>query len=407
MPARHRRFALVVSLGLIALALAACSPSAGGPIKIYISLPLESRQGESIRKGIELAVRQAGGQVGNFEIVLVSRSDSLASGQWDAQREEANAHEAVADPDVMAYVGPMDSGAAVVSIPITNRGSLAHISPSNTAPGLTKVGFQPGWPGEFYPTGQRNYFRTCSTDDVQGPAAAIWARELGFRSVYILDDGEIYGVGVADLFEEKAADVGIEVLGRAMIDKTAADFSDVLRRVKGADPDLVFLGGYSENGAPRVAKQLRAMGIRAALMVPDGAADSYFVEQAGPAAEGVWGTLVGAPPDRLSGPIGAAFYRAYKAEYGAEPESFAQFGYDAARVVLAAIERAGVKDRKAILEAIAATRDFPGSGGLFSFDRNGDTTLITVSGNQVVNRKFELVRMLIGQAQGLSLLPGS
>ncbi|MGH2593428.1 MAG: branched-chain amino acid ABC transporter substrate-binding protein [Anaerolineae bacterium] len=392
--ARRHSSLLTLLLSLAALALPACGPTSGGPIKIYVSLPFQSRQGESIRKGVELALKQEGSRVSDFQIVPVYRTDSLNSGQWDAAREEANAHEAVADPDVMAYIGPMDSGAALVSIPITNRGGLAQISPSNTAPGLTKVGFQPGWPGQFYPTGRRNYFRTCPTDDVQGPAAAVWARQLGYRSVYVLDDGEVYGAGIADLFEEKAIDVGIEVLGRETIDKTATDFSPVLRRIAEAGPELVFLGGYTENGAPLVIKQMREMSIGADFMVPDGAADSQFVRQAGPAAEGVLGTLVGTPPDQLPAGIGEDFYNGYKAEYGEEPESFAQFGYDAARVVLAAIERAEAKDRKAILEAIGATRDFPGTGGLFSFDRNGDTTLITVSGNRVEGRKFIFVRLL-------------
>ena len=308
-----------------------------------------------------------------------------------------NAHEAVADADVIAYIGPFNSGAAESSILITNRGGLAQISPGNTAPALTKIGFYPGRPGEFYPTGRRNYFRTCPTDDLQGPAAAVWARELGYRSVYVLDDGELYGAGIADLFEEKAVDLGLKVLGRETIDKRAEDFAAVLRRVAQADPDLVYFGGVTPNGAPLLVKQMRDMNIRAAFMIPDGAVDSEFIQKAGAASEGVLGTLVGVPPQALTG-AGAEFYAAYLAEYGEEPEPFAQFGYDAARVVLDAVGRAGVRDREAILDAIAATREYPGTGGSFSFDRNGDTTLTTISGNRVVNGKFEFVSPLISSS---------
>jgi len=391
--ARRHSSLVTLLLSLAALALPACGPTAGGTIKIYTSLPLQTRQGESIRKGIELAVQEADFRAGDFQIVLVSRTDSLESGRWDGDREQANAREAVADPDVMAYLGPYNSGAAQVSIPITNRGDLTHISPGNTAPELTKVGFYPGRPGEFYPTGRRSYFRTCPADDLQGPAGAIWARDEGYRSVYVLDDGEVYGVGIADLFEEKAIDVRIEVKGRETIDKTATDFSPVLRRIAAADPDIVYFGGITPNGAPLIVKQMREMGIRAVYMVPDGAVDSEFIDEAGDAAEGVLGTLVGAPPQALTG-LGEKFYNAYKEAYGEEPEPFAQFGYDAARVVLDAIKRTEVKDRRTILDAVAATRDFPGTGGLFSFDRNGDTTLTTISGNRVEGRKFTFVRLL-------------
>jgi len=388
---------LAVLSVLTALIVSACGPASGGRLKIYTSLPLQTRQGESIRKGIELALKQAGWQAGGFQIEAEHRTDSLESGQWDADREQANAHEAVADPDVIAYIGPFNSGAAESSIPVTNRGGLAQISPGNTAPALTKIGFYPGRPGEFYPTGRRNYFRTCPTDDVQAPAAAAWARELGYRSVYVLDDGELYGAGIADLFEEKAVDLGLKVLGRETIDKRAEDFAAVLRRVAQADPDLVYFGGVTPNGAPLLVKQMRDMNIRAAFMIPDGAVDSEFIQKAGAASEGVLGTLVGVPPQALTG-AGAEFYAAYLAEYGEEPEPFAQFGYDAARVVLDAVRRAGVKDRKAILDAIAATREYPGTGGSFSFDRNGDTTLTTISGNRVVNGKFEFVSPLISSS---------
>lgn len=398
MYARPRHSLCILLLALAALTVgAACTPAPGRTLRIYTSLPLQTRQGESIRKGIALALTQANWQAGGFTIELVAHTDSVESGQWDADLEQANANEAVAGLNVIAYIGPFNSGAAEISIPITNRGGLAQISPGNTAPALTKFGFQPGRPGEFYPTGRRNYFRTCPTDDVQGAAGALWARQMGFTSVYVLDDGELYGSGIADLFEEKAADLGIQVRGRESIDKRAEDFGDVLRRVAQAQPDLVYFGGVTPNGAPLIVKQMREMGVQATYMVPDGSVDSEFIDKAGPASEDVLATMVGIPPRALTG-LGAEFYAAYVAEYGEDPEPFAQFGYDAARVVLAAIERTRANDRKAILDAIAATHGFPGTGGEFSFDRNGDTTLAAISGNRVVNGRFEFVQALMTSA---------
>ena len=86
--------------------------------------------------------------------------------------------------------------------------------------------------------------------------------------MYILDDGEAYGKGLADLFEETAYEVGLEVLGHVTINKTADDYQGVLRQVAAADPDLVYFGGYTPNGAPILVRQMREMGMTAGFMGP-------------------------------------------------------------------------------------------------------------------------------------------
>ncbi len=82
-------------------------------------------------------------------------------------------------------------------------------------------------------------------NEYQAPAAAHWAESLGFRSVYILDNGEAYGKGLADLFEETVYELGLEVLGHVTIDKMAGDYRKVLEEVAATNPDLVYVGGYT------------------------------------------------------------------------------------------------------------------------------------------------------------------
>ena len=394
---QHRATMIALLSLLIGLALgpAGCSLKSNRTIKIVTSFPMQRvALGKSAVNAVHLAVEERGGQVAGFPVELVVLDDGTETGQWDTTLEAANAQQAVADPRVMAYIGPLNSGAARVSIPITNQAGLVQISPTNTWPGLTKVGFAPGEPGILYPTGRRTYFRTCPTDEFQAPAAARWASSLGFRSVYILDDGEAYGKGLADLFEETAYELGIVVLGHVTIDKMADDYQTVLEQVAATHPDLVYFGGYTPNGAPILVRQMREIGMTASFMGPDAIVDSAFIAGAGEAAEGVYATLVGVPPSGWTEGAPADFAVRYRVRFGEEPEAFSHFAYDATRALLMAIEKAGTNDRKAILNAMTTLGEMEGIAGRFTFDVNGDTTITAVSGNVVHNGKFEYQKTL-------------
>jgi branched-chain amino acid transport system substrate-binding protein len=256
------------------------------------------------------------------------------------------------------------------------------------------VGFAPSEPGIFYPTGRRNYFRTCPTDEIQAPAAARWADSLEFHSVYILDDGEAYGKGLANLFEETAYEIGLEVLGHVTIDKMADDYEEVLTQVAATNPDLVYFGGYTPNGAPILVRQMREMEMTADFMGPDAIVDSAFIAEAGDAAGGVYATLVGVPPSGWADDAAADFASRYRERFGSQPEAFSHFAYDAANAVLAAVEKAATNDRKAILSAMTTLGEMEGVAGRFTFDVNGDTTITTISGNVVRNGVFEYLETL-------------
>lgn len=391
---------LMSSLALIValtLSLGACAPTGSRVVRIYLSFPMsgEANIGRGIVKGIQLAFDQIESRIGGTEIVLEVRDNGDENGQWQPEKELENVRLAVADPVAVAYLGPMNSGAAKLSLPITNRAGLIQISPSTTWPGLTKPGFAQGEPAIFYPTGRRTFFRTCSTDDVQGPAAAVWAHDLKFRSFYVLDDGEAYGVGVSTLFARRAEQLGLKNSGRQTIDKTALDFTDVLTQVKQARPDVVYFGGTVANGAARLVTQMRELGITAAFMGPDAIVDTSLIDQAQSAAEGVYATFVGAPPAQLTSTLGQEFYAAFKAEYNEEPEAFAQLGYDAARVLITAMQHSSVIDRASVLAFVNGAESFDGTVGTFGFDRSGDTTVTLVSGSRVRNGVFEFEKLLI------------
>jgi len=287
-------------------------------------------------------------------------------------------------------------------MPILNLGDLLMVSPANTAVGLTKPGLgEPGEPQVYRPTGRINYTRVVPADDLQGPLSADWAKKRGVKSVYILDDNEVYGKGLADLVDERCHEIGIEVLGHDSIDSKAQEFKSLMATVKAAKPDLVYFGGTTQSKGGQLAKDMTNAGVEALLMVPDGCREQVFIDSAGAAnLEGrCFVTFGGLPPEKLTGK-GGEFVERYRQKFGENPEAYAVYGYEAACVALRAISDAGTKDRRQITDAALQIRDFDGALGHWSFDANGDTTMRTLTVSIVKNGKFEFEEVLEAPAVG-------
>ena len=407
---RSRAFALntaevLIPVG-IALVLAvgiwvALTPGLGfgggsqpGTIRIYASVPLDKFA--SITHGAQMAIEEAGGGAAGYHLEFVPLNDAKeVDDKWNADVELANARRAAADPDAMVYIGTYNSGAAKISIPVLNRVHMAMISPGNTYPGLTKPGTgTAGEPWIYYPLGVRNYFRVVPADDLQGAAAAAYAQQIGAKSVYVLDDTELYGHGVAVIFARSARELGLQVLTRTddgtaidseSIDVRASDYTALARKIADLHPDLVYFGGITDNHPGQVLRDLReSANYTGAFMGADGIADDEFIKQVPVARGNIYSTLVGLPANKLTG-AGADWYNRYTNRFpNDENRDFAPFGYEAARVAISAINKAGVKDREAIRAAVATitSADLGGPtilGNDWRFDANGDTSLVTIS----------------------------
>jgi branched-chain amino acid transport system substrate-binding protein len=383
------------------LFLAAGGAVAQESIKIVSSLPRtgsSAQQSQSTINGIRMAVDEVGGKVAGFEILVEDLDDaSPERGAWDPALEAANADKAIRDLEVVAYIGTLNSGSAKISMPKLNAAGLAMVSPANTWPGLTKPGVgEPNEPAVYRPSGKVTFFRVMPADDIQGRVAAEWAKELGAKKVYLLHDKELYGKGIATIFQKTAEGIGLPVAGFEGIDPRASNYRAVVTKIRQTGADLVFYGGTVQSNAGQLVKDLRTGGLKTVkFMVPDACFERSFIEAAGPqnVNNDTYVTFGGVPPAQLTGK-GKEFYDAYKAKFGNEPEGYAVYGYEAAKVVLTAVERAGSKDRAAIIAQIAAIRDFEGALGSWSFDENGDTTLTTMSGNTVEDGAFKFVKLL-------------
>jgi branched-chain amino acid transport system substrate-binding protein len=411
-----RLFVLVSVVIAASMILAACGGggSTAKTLKIVSSLPMTGAsltQTQTIVNAEQLRLAQANNSAcgGKYTISYEAWDDaSAALGKWDPAVETANANKAAADKSVIAYLGTFNSGAAKLSIPILNQaGPLVMVSPANTYGGLTtKVGADVagGEPDKYYPTGTRNYARVVTNDNVQGQVDANFMfNQLGVKSIYILDDQELYGKGVADVFESTAKSLGMTVVGHEGIDPKAADYKALMTKIStsnnGAAPDAIFVGMVVDNNAAQLLKDKVAIlgdNTKVKYMGPDGIQTQAFIDGAGKdVAEGAYASVAGLPFDKLND-AGQKFLKDYEAKYGKLTEPYAIYGYEAMNVTLAAIESvcsAGgdPTDRATVTKAVMSTKDFNGVLGTWSFDANGDTTLTDMTIYQVKNGAYTSV----------------
>ena len=381
--------------------------SKGNVIKIASSLPRTGSakgQTDTIVNGIKMAIEEYP-EIAWMKLVHQDMDDATAQqGQWDAGKEGDNANEAANDSSVMAFIGPYNSGAAKVSMPILNQAGLVQVSPAATWPGLTKKvpgDEKSGEPDIYRKSGRITFCRVCPTDFVQGPLSAVFAKDiLKISRVYILDDKELYGAGIAGLFEKRARELGLEILGHQSIDPKQPNFKTLMTQIAALKPQLLYFGGTSQSGGPQIAKDLKAEPGLAdcPMMAPDGCYEEAFIKGAGADAVNgrVYATIGGKDPSQLTG-AGAEFVKKYKEKFQTDPEAYAVYGYEAAKVVLEATKKVGNKDREEIRKAVLATKDFSaGALGKWSFDEDGDTTLKVLTISLIQDGKFKPAKTIEG-----------
>jgi branched-chain amino acid transport system substrate-binding protein len=404
-------------LAALSFGVAACgsddngssSSSEGGStgsnsLTIYSSLPLQgdSRpQSVSVVNGEKLALEKANGKVGKFTIKYVSLDDATAAaGKWEPGATSANARKAAQDKSTIGYLGEFNSGASAISIPILNEAGIMQVSPSNTAVGLTRAeGADKGEPDKYYPSGKRTYGRVVPADHIQAAAQVSYQKDQGCKNVYVLNDKEVYGKGLADQVVTIGKEQGLNILANDGIDPKAANYRALAQTIKGKNADCIFFGGITQNNAVQLWKDLHAANPTSKLFGPDGVAESVFSGGIGSSAEKV--TYVTNPTldPKLYPPSGQEFFKDYKAKYGKDPEPYAIYGYEAMSVLLQAIQNAGDKgnDRQAVIDAFFQIKDRDSVLGKYSIDENGDTTLSDYGGNRVEGGKLVFDKVIKAQ----------
>jgi branched-chain amino acid transport system substrate-binding protein len=366
-----------------------------GQYLIASDLPLEgSGRAQTIQmtKAVAYILKQHGWKAGKYTLAYQSCDDATAqAGKWDSGKASANATAYANDSSVVGVIGTFNSGAAEIEIPILNRapgGPVAMISPANTYVGLTHPGpgTAAGEPGKYYPTGKRNYIRIVAADDFQGAADAILAKSLGVKKVFILNDKEAYGLGVATNFKNAAMRLGIKVVGFTAWDGKASSYEALAVKIKSSGAQGVFLGGLiCENGG-KLIKDIRSGDASVKIMAPDGFTPvSADVQQAGAAAESMTVSVAGLPNSQLKG-AGKAFVAGFKKATGQEADPYAVYAAQAAEVMVQAIANSD-GSRSSVTKNLFKTNIKNGILGSFTINSNGDTssnpvTIYRVKGGQ-------------------------
>ncbi|MDE3078007.1 MAG: branched-chain amino acid ABC transporter substrate-binding protein, partial [Chloroflexota bacterium] len=346
----------------------------GATITIGVELPMsggEAANGVPTANGAKLAVDQANAKAGAKYKFQVNVLDDAVNGKHDPAQGAKNIQQFISDKSVVGVVGPFNSNVGQAEIPLTNEAGLAQISPANTNPDLTKTDKAKGL-RKAHPD-QIAYFRNCTTDDFQGPAGADYAfKQLSKKSVFIVDDNETYGKGIADEFEKRFKADGGKVLGHEHLSSGQQDFKSLLTKAKATNPELIYFGGVTTTGGGLLRKQMKDVGMdKVAYFGGDGIVEGEFLKEAGDMAAGASGTVAAPIAEKL--PEAQDFIKAYKAKYNSDIGAYSAGAYDAANTIIQAVNAVG-PDRAKVREYISTLKDFKGVLGTYGFDQFGDTT---------------------------------
>ncbi|WP_369192512.1 branched-chain amino acid ABC transporter substrate-binding protein [Streptomyces sp. R08] len=387
-----------------ALTLTACgsrdsgskSDSGSTTLTIGVDAPLSgenSTTGLGIQYGVQIAVDDANKNNWvpgvKFKVKALDDKAQPATGQ-------SNATAFTGQSDVVGAVGPLNSGVAQSMQQVFASANMVEISPSNTDPSLTQ--------GKDWATTKtrpyKTYFRTATTDALQGGFAADYAYNgLKKKKAFVVDDKQTYGAGLAGIFNSGFKKLGGTIAGTDHVNTGDTDFSSLVTKIKNSGADLVYYGGqYDES--EKITKQLKGAGVKIPLFGGDGMYATTYIQTAGKAAEGDLATSVGVPVDTL--PAAKQFVSTYKAKgYKGDYGAYGGYSYDAATAIIKAVK--AVKDangdklpassdlRSKVVDAVQKS-DFEGITGKVSFDQYGDTGNKQLTVYQVTNGAWKAVK---------------
>ncbi|MGA5897631.1 branched-chain amino acid ABC transporter substrate-binding protein [Streptomyces venetus] len=351
----------------------------GTTLTIGVDAPLSgenSTTGLGIQYGAQIAVDDANKNnwVPGVKFKLKALDDKAqpATGQ-------SNATSIVGDKTAVGAVGPLNSGVAQTMQQVFASANMVQISPANTNPELTQ--------GKNWQTDKKRpyktYFRTATTDELQGSFAAGYAYNgLKKKKAFVVDDKQTYGAGLAKIFAEQYKKYGGKVVATDHVNTGDKDFGSLVTKIKNSGADLLYYGGQYDESA-LITKQLKDTGVKIPLFGGDGMFASTYIEAAGKASEGDLATAIGVPADTL--PAAKQFIQTYKDKgYKGDYGAYGAYAYDAATAIIKAVKAAAdanggkvptdINDlRSKVVDAVQKS-DFEGITGKVSFDQYGDTT---------------------------------
>jgi len=374
--------------GVTALPASSCNAlqykGSGKPQYLIASdLPLiggSRQQTVQMNQAIAYVLQQQNWKAGKYNIAFQPCNDASAQlAKWDPTKCSANAHAYAADSSLIGVVGTFNSGCAAIEMPVLNQapgGGLQLLSPANTYGCLTEH-CSATEPSKYFPSGTRNYARVAPSDPNQGAVDAAFMKSKGVTSVYILNDKEAYGLGVAKNFKGAATAAGIKVLGFDAYDPKAPNYQALFTKIKATTPASIFIGGLiDENSGQLINDKVNILGdnTKVKLMLPDGfTTDAVFQRSQGgtPKANGAYFSVAGVGIDQYKG-AAQTFISGFKSQLAGKPvDPYAILGAQAAKVLLDAIAKSD-GSRSSVIANVFKTHVTNGLIGSFSINKNGD-----------------------------------
>jgi branched-chain amino acid transport system substrate-binding protein len=394
--ASWRRAAILVSAVALGAILASCggtatsadsgsttTSTAAHPVVIFGSFPLQGPDANGagdFLKGAHLALAQRKDRAGTTPVTLQVHDDA-ADGKWNAGVVTANANKAVVDPSVVAYLGDYNSGAVAVAMPILNQAGMAQMAGPASVVALTVPdGVDPTAPQRYQPTGVHTFARVMPNDRNQGKALVQYLVNQHVTSIYVVNDGGLYGKGLGAAVAAFAPQSGITVVNQTSMDPNATEFTALASQIVASGAGAMVYAGPTSSHAPELFRDVHAAAPSLLLFGGDGLNHAGFTSTVGSAASQVRITAP-VPPANGGSQVTKAFVAAYHTQYSAAPPLFAYLGYDAMNTVLNAIAQAKVTgtdtatNRAAVRAALFNLGVQSGAMGNFAIDQNGDTTL--------------------------------
>jgi len=343
------------------------APALAKSIKIAVPSPFTgdaAAYGENVKAGVEIKlaeVNEAGG-IDGTPVEAVWMDEQCAG------KEAATvAPKIVGDKDIVAIVGHLCSGAHLAALPTYVRGGIAAISPTATNPTISEKNRDR--------KGNVWSFRVVYRDDFQGAFLARYAQDvLGLERVGVLYQNDDYGIGLKDGFVNEAKKIGLTVVGEeAYVRGASTDFKPQLTKMKGADPQGLFISGYYNEGA-LIAKQAKDLGMDVAVMGGEGLDNPDYMNLAKAAAEN---TYVTTPfLEEAAGPAAKKFLEKFTETYKRQSDYMSVNAYDATGLIIEAIKAVGPdreKVRAYLADIDSPAEAYEGIGGKIYFNEKGDS----------------------------------
>ena len=368
----------------------------GDTLVIYSSLPATGTSAPAARAvaaGERLALGEAGGRVRGRRVRLVQLDAARAGeGPWSPERVNANAERAADDPKAIAYLGELAYGASAVSVPITNEASLLQVSPMDSLTSLTQspIGRPRAGPERYYPTGKRSFARLVPNDDLLAEKLLELAVENGAQRMAVLFDNDIYSRELAGQLLALGRRDGPRPVGSEEYRGAVEEIPDLVRGLAEARPDVVVYAGIAGRGTGRLLAQIDQTLPGVPVYAGSGLLDRRSGRPVPAAPRIVW--ALGPTPSIASLPAPARrLAKRLPAGDPAAKRPEALYGYEAMRVVLAAI-RAAAPDRELVRRAGMRIRTRRSPLGRYALRGTGDVDTERFALWTLRDGRFEFVR---------------